>query len=329
MNVLITSASRKVSLVRAFQEALNRCGGGLVIPVDASPYSAALYESPVRFLVPESHDPAFLPTLLDICRRQRVGLVVPTRDEELPVFARHRGLFEAAGIRIMVASPETIELCQDKRLFFEFCRREGFPVPRAYSPAELRENPAVFPVFVRGRKGKSGRWAFKVETPGQLEILLARLEEPLVQEFVAAPEYTVDLFSDFEGRVISVVPRRRLRVVGGESFVGVTCYHELIIQECCRLARKLHVVGHNTIQCFFDGHSVKFIEVNPRYGGGAALSFAAGAHTPTFLVRLVKGLPVAPCIGEFERGLVMLRYTEDRFVKEDRLLRDMQGGDGS
>lgn len=320
MNVLITSASRKVSLVRAFQEALDREGGGMVIPADVSPYSAALYESPLRLIVPPSDDGHFISTLLDLCRKHQVKLLVPTRDEELPVFAARRQDFAQNGIVVMVGSPTTIELCRDKKRFLDFCRRENLCVPEEYSPADVKRRLDLFPVFVRDRVGKGGRKAFRVNNPEQLEQILEQLEEPIIQECVEAPEYTVDLFSDFNGRVISVVPRRRLKVFGGESFVGKTFYHERIINECCRLARKLSLVGHNTIQLFFDGTQVKFIEVNPRYGGGASLGFAAGAHTPTYLVRLVKGLPVEPCIGEFKRDLVMLRYTRDRFLEESELV---------
>lgn len=319
MNVLITSSSRKVSLVRAFQEALAQ-HGGIVIPVDTSPYAAALYASPLSFLVPPSDDPTFIPAVLAICRDHGVKLVVPTRDEELPIFAENMPLFAKEGIRVMVGNPRIIEICQDKRLFLQFCRGEGFAVPREYTPAEVEKVPELLPVFIRERRGKGSHRVFKVATLAQMKDLTSRLHEPIVQEYVTAPEFTIDLFADFSGEVISVVPRQRLRVFGGETFVGKTYYHPLLIDESCRLARKLSLIGHNTIQCFFDGERVQFIEVNPRYGGGASLGFAAGAHTPTFLVRLVQGLPVTPCIGQYKRDLVMLRYTQDFFIEEKELI---------
>ena len=58
---------------------------------------------------------------------------------------------------------------------------------------------------------------------------------------------------------------------------------------------------------------VKFIEVNPRFGGGAHLGFAAGAPTPLFLVKLLKGEILKPRIGKFKDNYFMLRYTEDMF----------------
>ncbi|MBC7261122.1 MAG: ATP-grasp domain-containing protein, partial [Chloroflexi bacterium] len=178
------------------------------------------------------------------------------------------------------------------------------------------ENITEFPVFVKERFGKGSKWAFRVEFQQDLDYLLLRLNEPIIQEYVEAPEYTVDLFADFSGRVLTVVPRERLSIFGGESFIGRTCKNWDIIHEAIRLARALRLIGHNTIQCFWHEGRVKFIEVNPRYGGAASLAFAAGAFTPRLLLRLVMGKEVKPAIGEFEDGYLMLRYTEDLFLDE-------------
>jgi len=132
-------------------------------------------------------------------------------------------------------------------------------------------------------------------------------------------EYTVDLFADFSGKVLSVVPRERLSIFGGESFIGKTCKNWGIINESMRLAKSLRLIGHNTIQCFWQDGQVKFIEVNPRYGGAANLGFAAGAFTPQMLVCLILGKEIKPSIGDFEDGLYMLRYTEDLFLGEEEI----------
>ena len=130
---------------------------------------------------------------------------------------------------------------------------------------------------------------------------------------------TIDLFADFSGNIISVVPRQRILVVGGESYVSCTVKNPRLRDEAIRLSRALGLEGHNTIQCFLHEGRVKFIEVNARYGGAAALGFAAGANTPRDLVRLVQGKEVAPHIDDFRDGLYMLRYTEDRFLDRGSL----------
>lgn len=265
MNVLITSASRKVALVKAFRRALEEEGGGQVVAIDASPRSPALYFADQGYIVPAGLGEDFLTAVYGICVKHDVQLLVPTRDEELPLFAVLRDSLRQMGITVMVPGPEVVRTCQDKRLFIHFCQKHGFLVPRTYGNPEEVEG---FPVFVKERIGKGSRWTFRVETASELENLLARLRDPIIQQWVDGPEYTVDLFADFSGQILSVVPRERLVTFDGESFVGRTCKDWDIIREAARLAQTLGLVGHNTIQCFWHEGRIKFIEVNPRYGGG-------------------------------------------------------------
>lgn len=316
MNILITSGSRKITLIRAFQQALQQAGPGKVIAVDVSPYAPGLYLADDHYLVPASNSPGFLAHLLDLCDRQQVKLLVPTRDEELPLFAAHAQEFAAVGTHVMVSSPATISLCQDKKQFISFCQANGFAVPKVH--ADLTTD-LVFPVFVKPRFGKGGAHATRVDSPEELAYALCTVPEPIVQEFIWAPEYTIDLFCDFAGQVLSVVPRERISVVGGESYVGKTVRNTALIDAASRLAISLGLLGHNTIQCFLAGDAVRFIEVNPRFGGGAHLGFAAGVLTPLLLVKLLKGEPIEPGLLAFKANYVMLRYTEDIFVDEDKL----------
>ncbi|HEC35433.1 MAG TPA: ATP-grasp domain-containing protein [Anaerolineae bacterium] len=318
MNVLITSASRKVSLVKAFQQALVEEGGGKVVAVDMSPLSVALYFADEHYLVPASHKPEFLEEILRLCESLEINLVIPTRDEELPFFSEHKEKFASVDSLVMVPDPATVRSCQDKKLFIQFCQENGFATPKTYEPEGLSIQ-TEFPLFVKPRHGKGGRRTIRVDSREELELALEGIPDAIVQEFVQAPEYTIDLFADFSGRVISVVPRERVRVFGGESFVGRTTSNPKLVQEAVRLARDLGLIGHNTIQCFLDNDTVKFIEVNPRFGGGANLGFAAGAPTPLFLVRLLKGETLEPKIGEFNDNLVMLRYTQDLFLDSKSL----------
>jgi carbamoyl-phosphate synthase large subunit len=315
MNILITSVSHKVSLVRAFQDALATAGGGIVFAVDSSAYSPALYVADRFELVPRSAEPTFAERLLELCVEQHVELLVPTRDEELPLFAGESGRFASVGTRVMVASSETIRICQDKVAFQEFCEAHGLPIPQLVRDYAT----AAYPLFVKPRWGKGGRGTTRVDTEAELRSVVARLgNEAVVQRLSDAPEYTVDLFADFDGNVISVVPRERILVLGGESFVSRAVHSPELRDTAIAAARALGLIGHNTIQCFLrDGHA-ELIEINPRFGGAAALGFAAGANSSSCLVRLLKGERLEPRVDEFTQGLVMLRYSQDMFLEADR-----------
>jgi carbamoyl-phosphate synthase large subunit len=309
MNVLITSVARKVWLVEAFRRAVSP-GGGRVLATDADPLAVGLRLADGRIELPRLDDPGFEAALIAACADESVQLIVPTRDGELAWFAGRRDLLGANGVKVMVAAPEVIALCQDKRAFADRCLALGFAVAAVAETLETAPSPA----FARPRRGAGGRGACRVD---DMETL-ARLtpwDDWIVQALVKAPEYTVDLFADWDGRVISVVPRQRLRVAAGESVVGVTVEAPRLIERACQLAQQLGLVGHNTLQAFWDGGEPLWIEVNPRYGGGAALGFAAGADTPSMLVKLAAGETVTPIVGQYERGLYMFRHSSDLFTR--------------
>jgi len=316
-NVLVTSASRKVSLIKSFKKAIELEGGGKIIAVDINPLSAALYHADLAFLVPKSSDDNFIPKILELCKKEGINLVVPTRDEELRIFAGNKDKFEDIGTKVMVSDPKVIDVCNDKLEFIRFCKKNDLLVPKTFHINQINENNLNFPLFVRNRFGKGSKNAFKIRNKKELEFFTSQLDEPILQEYCKDREYTIDLFSDFDGNVISVVPRERIYVLGGESFISKTYKNRKLMKDNIQLAEELNLIGHNTIQCFFDGDKkTKFIEVNPRYGGGANLGFEAGANTPLFLIQLIKGKKIKNKIGKFQDSFIMLRYTEDVFLDE-------------
>src|SRR5687768_5261457 len=91
--VLVSSAGRRVELLRAFRHTLETLGGGRVLATDLSWYSGAFHDADERFTEPRITSPDFVPRMLDICEQQRVDLVIPTLDPELPVYAAARERF--------------------------------------------------------------------------------------------------------------------------------------------------------------------------------------------------------------------------------------------
>lgn len=319
MNILITSAARKVLLVQAFQKALKDEGmSGLVFAGDSSPDSPTLSFADKGIVLPalsienSEREWEFFRDILDVCEECAIGLIVPTRDGELPFFSNFKWNFDMCGIRVAICETDTVRLCQDKIAFAEFCKNNGFSIPNQIADI------TGLPVFVRARNGWSGGMARRADSMAEVAILKRNWGDCIIQENIDAPEYTVDVFSDEDSKVLSVIPRQRIRVVAGESIVGRTEKNAAIMCECQRLAEALKLKYHSVIQCFYDDGIVKFIEVNPRYGGASNLSFRAGGESPRWLVQMVNGrIVTAPPIGEFVDNLTMLRYSKDIFIYPD------------
>src|SRR5207302_6570448 len=94
VNVLITAASRRVPLVRAFRNAVEKFGRGRVVTTDINPLSPALYFGHKHHIVPLTTDKYYIPIIESICDAEDVTLVIPTIDDELPIFGKSLHRFE-------------------------------------------------------------------------------------------------------------------------------------------------------------------------------------------------------------------------------------------
>lgn len=308
MNILITSSSSKVLLVKQFKKIASNYPDVLIYSGDTDKDSIAGKFSDKHIIMPKDNDPKFIHKVIRICYENKVEVIIPTRDEELKIYASNIKLLNKWNIQLILSSLKSIEICQNKIKFFKFCENNNIDTPKTYWDI----NNIKYPAFSKPIFGKASKGVFKIN----LKTELPNLKENIIQEYINWQEYTVDLFSDFNENIISVVPRKRIKIVNGESHIGETENNKFIIKKSIDLAKKLNLIGHNVIQCFYKKGKVKFIEVNPRFGGASNLSFQSGANSPKFLIDLLKNKIVTPQIGKFTKGLKMYRHNTDIFIND-------------
>jgi carbamoyl-phosphate synthase large subunit len=307
---LVTNVGAKVLLIQALKEAQVRSGRVLGIDIDRN--SAALYFCDRSFLAPRRDSPEYLPFLEDLVRREGVGVIIPAADAEMLVLVKHRSRFEPDTL-VLAPAADVVETCQDKLRFHEWLEAEGLPSIPTW--AKYNEDIPV-PAIVKPRWGAGAMMVRVVADRGDLMELMRAEPSLLVQALIQGTEYTLDCFSDLDGQCLSVVPRVRIRVVAGESKVGRTVADRELVALGHEIADRLGLVGHSVLQCFRTPEGrLHVIEVNPRFGGGSNLSFAAGRPSPRYLVDLLEGR--RPAIDPYRVGLTMLRYSQDHFVADD------------
>lgn len=312
MVVLISSAGRRVELLRIWRRTLADLGlEGEILATDMSRASAAYHDADRAFPVPPCTDPAFVPAMLELCRSERVTLVVPTIDTELPMLAEAQGQFAAIGTTVHVSSPETIALGYDKRAAHRWLVHSGFPTVQQADPSAVLDGSAgwAFPLIAKPVRGSASIGLVRV---GDLEELerATRGEEHVVQTVAAGVEYTVDVLVGRAGRCLCAVPRLRLEVRAGEVSKGMTVREPAVIALAVRIAEALPGAwGCLTFQIFYDAPTgaLAVIETNPRFGGGYPLAWEAGAHYPRWILEEVLGRP-STAHDRWTDGLVMLRY---------------------
>jgi len=315
INVLVTAASRRVALIRAFVRALERLGlKGNVITTDLNYMSPGLYFGNRRYMAPLTTDPEYIPLIKSICVTENVGLLIPTIDDELPIFGRHRHEFEEMGVRVAISGELTGIVCNDKHASYHFLKERGIPFARTWLPQELAGEKLKYPLFLKPRCGRGSVGAFPINNRRELNFFLKYVPDAVVQEFLTGTEYTLDVLADFDGRIISVVPRERMVVRSGVSDRGRTFRHPGLIKLAVDAAEALELRGAANIQVKLEGDEAVIFEVNPRFSGGIPLTIAAGADFPGWLVEMCIGRGPEPRIGDFTDGLIMACYEEALFI---------------
>jgi carbamoyl-phosphate synthase large subunit len=319
LNILITAASRRVPLVMGFSHALRALGvPGSVIVTDVNPLSPAVHVADRAYRVPLATDPAYLPELLAICEAERIGLAVPTIDDELELFGQAYDDFKTIGAITACSPAETAALCNDKYETCRLLRAKGVAAADSYLPGNLPANIEP-PLFIKPRIGRGAVGAFPVKSRRELEFFLDYVPDPVLQEYLEGPEFTIDVLCDFNGRPISIVPRERVVIRAGVIDRGRTVRSEALTSLAQAACRVLRFAGPINIQCRMRGDRPVIFEINPRFSGGIPLTIAAGADFPKMLVKLAMGVAVEPAIGNYRDELWMTSYESSMFLDPSQL----------
>lgn len=318
LNVLVTAASRRVPLVKAFRSALARHGGGRVVVTDVNALSPAVYAGDRAYLVPLTSDPTYLDEVLAICAAERIGMLIPTIDDELPIFSAAVERFAAAGVRVVVSPEATTRLCNDKYETCRVLREKGVAAAESFTPDTLPAEP-VLPLFIKPRGGRGSVGAVTVRTRRELDFFLDYVADPVIQDYLDGPEFTIDVLCDFAGRPLSIVPRERVVVRAGVIDRGRTVNDPALIELARACTAALGFVGPINIQCRMkDGRPAVF-EINPRFSGGIPLTIEAGADFPAMLLMLQQGRPVPVALGRFRDQLWMTSYEASVFLDQTQV----------
>ena len=318
MNILFTCAGRRVALMQGFADALKELGvKGKLVATDITPASPAFQKADAGVLVPPARRAEYLPTLKDIAKKHRIGLVVPLTDLDLRSLARHRDEFTEFGCTVMIGSEDAVTLCRDKAKTNELIGKAGLATINTLTMAEFRATP-FYPCFVKPVSGSAGIGSSVIRNEKQLRAHVSTYGDlMIVQEYVPGQEYTVDVYRSRDGKVRCVVPRQRLLVRSGEVEKGITVKDPELIRTATALGEAMkNLWGVFCCQCRRSGNGpVRYFEINPRFGGGSPLAIAAGANLPLYLLQEVLGLPITAEIGRFTDRLLMLRYDEAVFIQ--------------
>lgn len=322
-NILITSAGKRVSLVRIFQEALRKLSlQAKVYTTDMKPEMApAGFVSDGCFKVPRVTDDNYINRLIDICYTHNIGLIIPTIDTELALLAENKSLLREKGVEVIVSSTDFVCTCRDKRKTSALFQQLDICIP------EIRDKyHPKFPLFAKPYDGSLSKDIYVIRNSEELTPEIMQHPKLIFMEYIDKTQYkefTVDIYYGKDNKAKAIIPRERVEIRAGEINKGYTRKNHLVSFLKERMDYIPGVVGCICIQLFYNEmtHKVFGIEINPRFGGGYPLSYYAGANFPEFLLREYFLNESLSYTDGWKDNTLMLRYDSEVIVYEEEGVR--------
>jgi len=287
MNILFLGAGGPAAV--GAMKSLLECdsqGKHKIVSVDMNETAVGFHFSDKRYVVPRYIDELYYETITDIIKKENIDLVLPTSDDVFTV-----SKINLDGVQMFMSSHEQIKKCVDKFVFYETCK-ENFPFPKS--------TDKFVPVFAKPRDGKGSRG---------IKLIDDFEENYIYQEYLPGTEYTIDVLSDMNSEVLSVIPRVRLQTKAGISTKGKIVRNEVIEKECSDIVKFLNLKGVVCVQMKEDKDgNPKFIEINPRFGGGTFFTTLAGVNFVKIILDIVEGKEVE--VPE-PKEITVLRYFDE------------------
>ncbi len=318
MNILITSAGRRVSLVKAFQKELkDLVPEGLVMTTDFNiELSAACHVSDKAFKMPLVDDENYINLLVDLCLKNNIKLIIPTIDTELLLLAKNAKTLIKRGITPIISSIDFINICRDKRKMNLFFKENKIQVAKEFSKYDYK-----LPLFIKPLNGSRSLDTFIINKHEELTEYHFKNENLMFLEYLDQKyfdEFTCDLYYDKNSNLKCVVPRKRIEVRDGEVNKGITDRNELIEHIQTNLSHIEGAMGCLTSQFFKHKYNgiIYGIEVNARFGGGYPLSYLSGANYVKWIIEEYLFDKEIDFYNGWEDKLLMLRYDDEILVHD-------------
>lgn len=284
-----------------------------LVSVDTDSLSPGFYLSDNHYLVPKVNQPDFIKKILEICKKEKIDIILPVHSIEFPIFAKNKSLIRKAGIKMAVSDPKVYEITGDKIKSHQFFKKNKIPCPKVYSFKELKNDKIKFPLIIKPRESSGSKNVYCVKNKRELQFFVNYVENPIIQEFVKGKEYTIDIVSDLNGKMIAASPRIRIQTRDGIAVKSITESNQILVDYAKKIANNLNMIGPGNIQCIVNKKEIKFIEINNRFpAGGLPLAVKAGLNIPLIIIKMLLNQKVGKI--SIKSGVIMLRFWDALFL---------------
>lgn len=292
MNILFTNAGRRSYLIEDALQ-LRRKYSFLedIYVSDTSNMTASMWVSKdvKRIITPRvSNDPdKYIEKLLNKSIKNEIDAIFPVMDFELPVLSKNKSKFKKRGIDVVVSDYRAIEKSFNKEKCYNICNKNRIKIPKTWYKNEVLSED-MLPIVVKRKKG-SGSTDMKIikkgdDFPGRVP------SEYIVQEYVEGQEYGMDILNTIDGKFCHCCVRRKALMRAGETDKAEVIYNDRFFEAGKKIGKVFGHKGSMDVDFIVDEHgNMKFIDFNPRFGGGYPFTKAAGFDYLSAMIENIRG----------------------------------------
>lgn len=254
--------------------------------------------------IPTVYEKGFIEAINKVVQDRAIEYIFPAHDDVIVKLAQHQDELKAT----VVTSPyDTCLLCRSKKHTYDvLC--EKIKTPIVYQA----DNITNFPVFMKPDRGQGSKGVLKANTINEVRLALDNDKSLLILEYLPGKEYTIDCFTDAEGRLIYAEARERTRIINGISVES----RPVEIKQCRDMAKiindnlKLRGVWFFQVKEDTNGE-LTLLEIAPRVAGTMALDRMKGVNLPLLSLYDRAGIKVSLLNNGFD--LVISRALSSRY----------------
>lgn len=273
------------------------------------------------YIVPVAKDKEYIPTLLNICKKEKIDILFSGTEHEIFELSKNIELFKKeAGTLVMLSDLNVIAIGTDKYKTAKFFKENDIPFPETVLFDDYQEliDKVGFPIFMKPRTASASRNIFRINSIEELhEKKFATSSEIILQTYLDSEiEYTVETFVDSNGEICGTIPMRR-ELGFGLSVSGIIDDNSEAIQVSEKIAKALKPTGPVNIQLrMVDGKAIPF-EINTRFSSTECVRANYGYNSIEASIEhylFNKDVKL-----NYTKGMFM-RYWEECYFTEDEYL---------
>jgi len=274
LNILLTCSGRKIHLINSFLDTLKNNSKLKIFLCDNNPKVISKYFGNFFWKSPKFINQNF-DKVLFFLKKKKIKIIFPTSDSELLFWSIHKNKLLKNDIKVMISSKNTVEICQDKILFYNFLKNNNIETIDTSNQLDLIKSKKY---VVKNRFSNQEKKNYININYDESKKFSKKFENPIFQPFISGTEISIDCYVD-QKKKTQILLRERCSVNQGESEKIKFFKNKKISNQIINIVNKLEFFGHIMFQGIKKKNKFYILECNPRIGGASSTCFYKGLNS--------------------------------------------------